>query len=398
MDRVRDWFGVRTTLLLPTLVAILSFVTGVANISAPVDSRPLDPYLPEAVAQTVAQTVGFTGTLTGFLLLVSTYGLRRRLRVAWYATLLFLPMSAVQGVLQGSVNVPGVGSVPVEVPLVALSLFSIPTVLLNRRLFDRELELSTAQQAAIAALVGAQVYITAGAYALRDYFSNLSTLTDALYFAVVTSSTVGYGDIAPTPTSQSAKLFALSAIVVGTSSFALALGSVLGPAIQDRITRALGTMTDTQLDLLEDHVLVLGYGDLTEPILEELTDLAEYVVVTPDSATAAALQQRDVPVLTADPSDEEPQLRAGIERARAVVAATEDDAQDALTILTARELNPGIRIVAAATDRENVRKLKRAGADSVISPAVLGGHLLAESALGEDDSEEIADQIVDDDV
>jgi len=185
------------------------------------------------------------------------------------------------------------------------------------------------------------VYITAGAYALRDYFSNLSTLTDALYFAVVTSSTVGYGDIAPTPTSQSAKLFALSAIVVGTSSFALALGSVLGPAIQDRITRALGTMTDTQLDLLEDHVLVLGYGDLTEPILEELTDLAGTSSSRRTPPRPRQLQQRDVPVLTADPSDEEPQLRAGIERARAVVAATEDDAQDALTILTARELNPG---------------------------------------------------------
>ncbi|SFR93223.1 voltage-gated potassium channel [Halomicrobium zhouii] len=398
MDRVREWFGVRATLLLPTLVAILSFVTGVANISAPVDARPLDPYLPEAVAQTVAQTVGFTGTLTGFLLLVSAYGLRRRLRVAWYATLLFLPMSAVQGLLQGSVTVPGFGPVPVSAPLIALSLLSIPTVLINRRLFDRELELSAAQQASIAALLGAQVYITAGAYALRDDFSNLSTLTDALYFAIVTSSTVGYGDMAPVDGAQSARLFTLSAIVVGTASFALALGSVLGPAIQDRITRALGTMTDTQLDLLEDHVLVLGYGDLTEPILEELTDVVEYVVVTPDSATAATLQQRDVAVLTADPSDEEPQLRAGIERARAVVTATNDDAQDALSILTARELNPEVRIVAAATDRENVRKLKRAGADSVISPAVLGGHLLAESALGEDDSEEVADRIVDDEV
>lgn len=188
------------------------------------------------------------------------------------------------------------------------------------------------------------------------------------------------------------------AIVVGTASFALALGSVLGPAIQNRITRALGTMTDTQLDLLEDHVLVLGYGDLTEPILEELAESTEFVVVTSDSATAATLQQRDIPVLTADPSDEEPLLQAGIERARAVVTATEDDAQDALAILTARELNPDIRIVAVATDRENVRKLRRAGADSVISPAVLGGHLLVQSAFGEDESEDVADRIVADEI
>ncbi|MCU4801500.1 NAD-binding protein [Halobacteria archaeon HArc-gm2] len=393
MDRVRDWFGVRATLLLPTLVAVLSFVTGLANISLRDVSGPLDPYLPAAVQQ----TVGFTGALTGFLLLLSVYGLRRRLRVAWYATAVLLPMAAVQGVLLSGAAIPFL-DIPVATPLVLLSLLSLPVVGLNRRLFDREVQLSTTQQAAIAALLGAQLYITAGTYALRDHFTNVNTLTDALYFAIVTSSTVGYGDIAPRPETQNAKLFTLSAIVVGTSSFALALGSVLGPAIQDRISRALGTMTDTQLDLLEDHVLVLGYGELTEPILEELTGVVEFVVVTPDSATAATLQQRDVAVLTADPSDEEPQLRAGVERARAVVTATNDDAQDALAILTARELNPEVRIVAAATDRENVRKLKRAGADSVISPAVLGGHLLAESALGDDDSEAVADRIVDDEV
>ncbi len=394
MDRVRDWVGVRATLLLPTFVAVLSFVTGVTNISATSVTGPLHPYLPTAVEQ----TVGFTGALTGFLLLVSVYGLRRRLQAAWYATVVLLPLTAIQGLLQVFVEIPVIGPVPVGTPLILFSVVSLPAVLLNRRLFDRQVDISVTQQAAIAALVGAQVYVTAGTYALREDFTNVTSLTDALYFAVVTSSTVGYGDIAPTPESEAAKLFALSAIVLGTSSFALALGSVLGPAIQDRISRALGTMTDSQLELLEDHVLVLGYGDLTEPILDELHDLSEFVVVTDDAEHATALQQRDVPVLTADPSDEEPQLRAGIERSRAVVAATQDDARDALAILTARQLRPDVRIVAAATDRENVKKLRRAGADSVISPAVIGGHMLVQSALGEEDSEDVADRIVEDDV
>ncbi|WP_225335494.1 NAD-binding protein [Halomicrobium urmianum] len=388
MKGPRDWFGVRATLLLPTLVAVLSFATGVANISAATVSGPLAPYLPTAVER----TVGFTGTLTGFLLLSSVYGLRRRLRAAWYATILLLPLTAVQGLLQPSVAVPGVGQpLPVSAPLVVLSIVSLPTVLMNRRLFDRRWDVSTTQLAAIAALAGGQIYITVGSYALRESFGGIETLTDALYFAVVTSSTVGYGDIAAQ--SQSARLFATSAVVIGTASFALALGSVLGPAIQSRITRALGTMTETQLDLLEDHLLVLGYGDLTEPIIDELADV-EFVVVTDSQERASRLQSRDIPVLTDDPSDEEPQLRAGIERARAVVTATNDDAQDALAILTARQLNPEVRVVAAATDRENVEKLRRAGADSVISPAVIGSHLLVQSALGEDDSESIADRIL----
>jgi voltage-gated potassium channel len=63
-------------------------------------------------------------------------------------------------------------------------------------------------------------------------------------------------------------------------------------------------------------------------------------------------------------------------------------------VLTARELNPELTIVAAATERENVKKLRRAGADTVISPAVIGGHLLVQSAMGSGDMESLADRIM----
>ena len=66
-----------------------------------------------------------------------------------------------------------------------------------------------------------------------------------------------------------------------------------------------------------------------------------------------------------------------------------------MSILTARELNPGLRIVAAATDRENIRKLRRAGADNVLSPSVLGGRLLVECARGSNDTERVVDDLLD---
>jgi len=362
------------------LVAVLSFVTGVVNISAVTIGGPLG----EVVPPSIQRTAGFTGALTGFTLLVSVVGLRRRLRVAWYVTVVLLPVSAVQGLVQSSAA---------SLPLVVLSLVSLPTMLLNRRRFSRSVDLSTAQLAAGAALLGSLMYGTAGSYALRDEFANLSTATDAFYYTLVTASTVGYGDV--TPTTQQAKLFGMSVVVLGTASFAIALGSLLGPAIEKRLSEALGNMTDAQLDLLENHVLVLGHGDLTEPIIEELTEQIDFVVITPDTETATRLQQRDIAVLTADPSDEEPMQRAGIEEAAAVVAATNDDAQDALAILTAQTLNPAVNIVAAATDRENIEKLRRAGADTVISPAVLGGHLIVQSALGRQGMENVADHLLD---
>jgi voltage-gated potassium channel len=109
------------------------------------------------------------------------------------------------------------------------------------------------------------------------------------------------------------------------------------------------------------------------------------------------LSERDIDVLTADPSDEETLRRASVEDARAVVVATVNDAEDALAILTARQLNPEVRIVAAANQTENVQKLKRAGANTVISPATIGGKLLVRSALGEAGTEEAAEELVQED-
>ncbi|TKX86663.1 potassium channel protein, partial [Halorubrum sp. SS5] len=245
----------------------------------------------------------------------------------------------------------------------------------------------------------AVAYGTVGSYALRDQFEGIETIVDAFYFTVVTASTVGYGDVHPAtgPASDIAQLFALSSLVVNVAAFAVALGVLLTPAIEAQLSKALGKMTDRQIDLLDDHVLVLGYGDLTEPILEELDarDGVEYAVVTPDENVARRLTDRDVPVYTADPSDVDPLERVNLDGARAVVAATEDDARDALAILTARQLNPDVRIVAAVTQRENVDKLRRAGADQVISPSTLGGHILVDCAFGAD-SRDATEGILDD--
>ncbi|MEF8887711.1 MAG: NAD-binding protein [Haloarculaceae archaeon] len=377
----RALFAARAAVLLTTLVALLSLATGIANIATQQVSGPLSPFVPE----TVRQTAGFTGTLTGFLMLLGAWGLRRGYRVAWYSTIVLFPVTAVQGLVQASVF---------SLPLVALSLLSLPTLLLNRGRFDREVALSTAQQAAIFALAGTLVYGTAGAFALRDQFVGVANPTDALYYTIVTASTVGYGDV--TAQSAQARLFSISVVVLGTASFAIALGSVLGPAIEARLSHALGTMSDRQYDLLEDHVLVLGYGELTEPLMEAL-DGTEFVVVTDDEDRVSRLRSQEVNVVVGDPSDEDPLRDAGVGRARAVIAATENDADDAFAILTARELSPDVRIVAAATARENVEKLRRAGADTVLSPTVIGGQLLVRSALSGSDIEGVATRLLESD-
>lgn len=373
----------RIAVLLTGVVAILSVATGVVNIVTSSVVTEVAPYVPTIVQQ----TAGFTGTMTGFLLGGAAIGMRRRLRLAWRTAAVLLPVTLAQGIIQAS---------PYSLPLIILSLAAMPSVWLSRSRFDRTVSLTTAQIAAGLALVSVQVYGTVGAYALRDHFTGIGSgsdgLLDAFYYTLVTASTVGYGDVAPL--TASGRLFGLSVVILGTVSFAVALGALLGPAIQARLAATLGRMTDQQLDQLEDHIVVLGYGDLSEPILEELATMATFVVVTPDSETAAALRERGYTVHVDDPSDEAALERVQLDQAKAVVAATNSDADDALAVLTARQLHPELRIVAAATERENVAKLRRAGADTVISPAVLGGHLIVQSALGREGMEELAADVL----
>ena len=377
--RTREWISVRASILLTFAVAILSIIVGLLHISTGGVDGQLAGFVPPAVRR----AVGFTGTLTGFTMLGSAYALRQRFRIGWYATAVLLPVTVIQGLLQVS---------PFALPLVVVSVLTVPALIINRSRFDRSFSPSPTQLAAGVALVTAISYGTFGAYALRDEFNGITTLTDAFYYTIVTASTVGYGDV--TAASELGKLFSVSVLLVNVAAFAVALGVLLTPAIEAQLSKALGRMTENQFNLLDDHVILLGYGDLTEPIIENLGDDTGFAVVTTNEAAARRLADRDVPVLTAEPSDEDPLKQVGIADAQAAIAATENDAQDALAILTANQLNDDLTLLAAAVQRENVAKLRHAGADRVISPAEIGGRLLANSAIGKGDAEAASEQLL----
>jgi voltage-gated potassium channel len=246
---------VRASIPLTFAVAILSIIVGLVHISTGGVDSGLVVYVPEAVRR----AVGFTGTLTGFTMLGSAYALKQRFRVGWYSTAILLPITAIQGLLQVS---------PFSVPLVVVSVVSVPALLYNRKRFDRTFSPSPTQLAAGVALVTALSYGTFGSYALREEFDGIANLTDAFYYTIVTASTVGYGDVTAAPASELGKLFSISVLLINVAAFAVALGVLLTPAIEAQLSKALGRMTDSQFNLLDEHVVILGYGDLTEPIIE----------------------------------------------------------------------------------------------------------------------------------
>jgi voltage-gated potassium channel len=369
----RSFSGSKTAVLLAGATAVLAFVAGISHLSqgGVTPTGPLAGALPPGAAAALP----LASIVVAFLLVVVAAGLRSRYRLAWYGAL------ACFTALLGVPLVTGAASDAVPALTGAVGLgFAVA----NRSEFDRPVELTAFQTTALLAFVAVQVYGTVGTYAMRENFVGVDTVTDAFYYIIVTGTTVGYGDA--TPTTQVTKLFTLSVIVLGTGAFTVATGSLIIPALESRISSAFGTMTASELTLLDDHVLVLGTGELTEPLLDELATTTDVVVVTADGDAAAALDDREVNVLTADPTDEGPLLDARIDTARGVVVATDDDARDALAVVAARQANPDVRIVAAATDQKHVDKLEAVGADAVISPAVIGGRLLGQSVLGADDA------------
>lgn len=369
MARVGRISSRQLAVVLPGLVGLLSLATGILHLTTSVPIGFIEPYIPVFVTD----AAGFTGAMTGFMLLLNAYFLKRGFRLGWFGALLLLPLAAIQGLVQASV---------LSIPLVVLSLAAMPTVAVNRRNFRRPLTLDATQIAAAIALVGAFAYGTFGAYALRDEFNTIDTLLDAFYYTIITATTVGYGDAVPT--SQMARLFSLTVVLFATASFAVALGTLLAPAIESRFASALGRMTETELESLEDHILVLGVGDLTWSIVDSLEATSDYVVIESDEAAVARLRQRGHRVLEGSGTDEDTLQRARIQRARAVIVATEDDAHDVLAILTAHDVAPEVHIVAAASNAENVNKMRNAGADAVISPATIGGRLLVDAAFNEE--------------
>ncbi|MDS0261177.1 NAD-binding protein [Haloarcula sp. S1CR25-12] len=358
----------KSTVLLVGAVTLLSFLTGLSNLSKPMPAMdgPLAAFLslPPGVVQ-------FGGVLFAFALGIVTGGLQQRKEIAYRAALVLLPTVAV---------LPLTTLQTTDVPLLLALCVTYPLLVRNRAQFDQPVDLSPLQIASLSSIVGVGLYGTVGAYALRNEFSgDPLTWSEAVYFVIVTIATVGYGDF--TPTTARARWFALSIIVFGTGAFTVAIGALVGPVIESRMATAFGIMTASDLTLLEDHVVVLGHGETTDSLLEELGDETELVVVTDDAEAASALDDADLNVLTGDPTDEAVLKDARVGTAQGVVVASDDDARDVLTVLAVRSIDPDVRIAAAATESKHVDKFGAVGADEVINPRSIGGTLLGRSVL-----------------
>lgn len=203
------------------------------------------------------------------------------------------------------------------------------------------------------------------------------TILDVTYFAVVTLTTVGYGDIAPvTPRAR------LIGTVLVTPIRVAILILFIGTAYELALQRYREAYLMRQLKRrMANHVIVCGYGVKGHATVEELLSFGrspdEVIVI--DSSGEAAQEAASVGVasLRGDATTEAALRAAVIEKASDIIVDVDRDDTTVLICLTAKHLNPNIRVVAAAREAENVPLIYQSGADVVVAPPVAGGRMLA---------------------
>lgn len=206
-------------------------------------------------------------------------------------------------------------------------------------------------------------------------------IIDALYMTVITITTVGFGEVRPL--TAEARIFTMFLIIsgVGTGAWAAsnAIEVILGQTFWISVQRRrIKDMTKH----IRDHYIVCGWGRLGRQITRDLDARGEpYVVVDTDDGLETELLEDRVPHVLADATDEDTLMEAGVERARGLVAALDSDANNVMAVLTARDLKPDLLIVARANSETSESRLRRAGADRVVTPETIGGHRLALALL-----------------
>lgn len=139
---------------------------------------------------------------------------------------------------------------------------------------------------------------------------------------------------------------------------------------------------DNYIAALHDHYIVCGYGRMGRQIVRDFKRAAvPFVVVEWNPEQIPRLIEDEVPFVEGKATEDDMLIKAGIERAKGLIAVTATDEENVFIVLSARGLNPGLHIVARSTKSENEGKLRRAGADRVMSPYIFGGRQIASAVL-----------------
>ncbi len=201
---------------------------------------------------------------------------------------------------------------------------------------------------------------------------------DSFYMTIITISTTGFKEVKPLSTSG--MVLTVGLIITGVLAIAYTGSRGIQVLVESQILRR--RRMAKRLSEISNHYIICGFGRMGKQIAEYLYDSnLDFVVIENEPNNVSKLTELNYPFVDADATDDDALKKAGIERAKGLVAVLSTDAENVFTTLSATELNDKTFIVARAIDEGTEGKLKKAGADRVVTPYELGGNRMVQLLL-----------------
>lgn len=234
---------------------------------------------------------------------------------------------------------------------------------------------------ALVALAVAVLIVYLGRDGYRDAQDNELSLLDCIYYATVSLSTTGYGDV--TPITPYARLINVLVVTPLRIFFLIVLVGTTLSALTDRSRQAF--KIQRWRHRVRNHIVVVGYGTkgrtAVDAMLGDGTLPSDIVVVDTDPVVLDAAERQDLVTVQGSATKSDVLRLAGVQHASSIVVATNRDDTAVLVTLTARELAPAAKIVVAARESENTHLLRQSGADSVVISSETAGRLLGAATI-----------------
>ncbi len=227
----------------------------------------------------------------------------------------------------------------------------------------------------ISLLLFAAIFVI-GVAGFKFFAGPEASILDSIYMTAITISTIGYGEVIDLSRNPAGRIFTIFFIILSLGTIAYAVSSITAFIVEGELKNLLGRRRmEKDIAKLKDHYIVCGSDETAATIIQELLQTRrDFVVVEPDRERLERLRTAgDFLYVQGDPAEDLVLRKAGIERAKGVLLSLPSDEANVFVTISARSLNPRLRIVAKGIDIKSHVKMKRAGADSVISPTFIGG-------------------------
>ncbi|MGL6002289.1 MAG: voltage-gated potassium channel protein [Plesiomonas sp.] len=312
--------------------------------------------------------------MLGIFLVLNFVGLLFRARLAWAMSIVLLLITLVYTIH--------------FYPYLKFSIFFCAISMLILILLKKDFESSSSTAGGIFALISFAsllFYSTYGALYFGEGFNpKIENLMTSFYFSIETMTTVGYGDIVPV--SESARLFTISVIISGITVFATSMTTIFGPLISGGINNLI--KGNHRRMKRKDHFIICGHSILAINTIQQLHQRGQEITIItsrPEDELAQFQQRLEgtFDIISGDSNDSAVLKKAGLDNCKAILALSDNDADNAFVILSAKDLNKDVKTVLSVSDSKNINKVKKVQPDVILSPQLFGSEILARILNGE---------------